>query len=69
MHSAEITPRHPDGTLCGHDLSNRPAAHACPGRVDHLLVCACGWTMTARRAARLVGVHRTHSVGGRGGAR
>lgn len=69
MHDARITPRHPDGTLCGHDLSNRSAAHACPGRADHLLTCACGWTMTARRPARLVGVHRNHSVRARGGAR
>ncbi|GAB2327931.1 hypothetical protein [Streptomyces variabilis] len=69
MHDAQITPRHPDGTLCGHDLSSEAAAQECPGRAGHVLVCACGWTRTARRPARLVGFHRTHSVGARGGAR
>lgn len=57
-HGAQITPRHPDGTLCGH----QPSESACPGRADHVVTCACGWQRTGRNARRLLSQHRTHSV-------
>ena len=62
-HDAKITPRHPDRTLCGHDLTKASAVeHGCPGQVDRLMTCACGWERAGRSSGRLVAQHRAHSV-------
>lgn len=62
-HNAEITPRHPDRSLCGHQLTGSTAAEqGCPGQADHLVTCACGWARTDRNPRRLLTLHRTHSA-------
>lgn len=62
-HDATITPRHPDRSLCGHDLTKASAVeHGCPGQADRLMTCSCGLERAGRSSGRLVAQHRVHSV-------
>lgn len=67
-HNGQITPRHPDGTLCGHEpTASGAVSRRCPGHADHVVTCACGWEWTDRLARRALSLHRAHSVQAQGG--
>lgn len=43
-HEATTTPRHDDGTLCGHELTEQGKAleDGCSGCADYVTTCVCG---------------------------
>lgn len=43
-HTLTTTPRHDDGTLCGHQLTTwgRALEAGCSGRHDYAATCSCG---------------------------
>ncbi|WP_327384992.1 hypothetical protein [Streptomyces sp. NBC_01207] len=51
-HEATTTPRHDDGTLCGHTLTEHGKAleAGCSGCKDYVTTCSCGaqWTGVVR---------------------
>jgi hypothetical protein len=51
-HEAETTPRHDDGTLCGHQLTvmGKALEDGCSGCADYVTTCVCGvqWTGVIR---------------------
>lgn len=51
-HALTVTPRHDDGTLCGHELTAHGKAldEGCSGCNDYVATCSCGaqWTGVVR---------------------
>lgn len=62
VHRLNVTPRHSDGSLCGHRLtpSGKARETGCDGRTDFIATCTCGWQKLGGVKGALEYLHGLH---------